>query len=52
MYIYIYIYIYNPVFFILSADQSFEIFPSHNGVATNSESFHLIFKISVPFTNK
>ena len=31
----------NPVFFILSTDQSFEIFPKHNGVATISESFAL-----------
>ena len=31
----------NPVFFILSTDQSFEIFPRHNGVATISESFAL-----------
>ena len=28
-------------FFILSVDQSFEIFPKHNGVATISESFAL-----------
>ena len=31
----------NPVFFILFIDQSFEIFPKHNGVATISESFPL-----------
>ena len=28
-------------FFILSTDQSFEMFPKHNGVATTSESFAL-----------
>ena len=28
-------------FFILSVDQSFEIFPKHNGLATVSESFAL-----------
>ena len=28
-------------FFIFSADQSFEIFPKHNGVVTISESFAL-----------
>ena len=28
-------------FFILSTDQSFEIFPKYNGVATISESFVL-----------
>ena len=33
----------NPVFFILSADQSFEVFPRHNGVATISGSFALNF---------
>ena len=31
----------NPVFFILSTDQSFKIFPRHNGVATISRSFAL-----------
>ena len=29
----------NPVIFILSVDQSFEIFSEHNGLATISESF-------------
>ena len=28
-------------FFILSVDQSLEILPKHNGLATNSESFVL-----------
>ena len=31
----------KPCFFILSIDQSFEIFPKHNGVATISEPFAL-----------
>ena len=31
----------NPVFFILSAENVFEMFPRHNGVATISESFAL-----------
>ena len=31
----------KPCFFILSGDQSFEMFPRHNGVATISESFAL-----------
>ena len=31
----------KSIFFILSTDQSFEIFPKHNGVATISESFAL-----------
>ena len=35
-----YTYPLNPVLFILSTDQSFEIFPKH-GVATISESFAL-----------
>ena len=42
----------NPVLFILSTDQSFEIFHRHNGVATISESFALNLIISVPLTNK
>ena len=39
--IYIYTYTFNPVLFILSVDQSFEIFPKHNGGAAISESFAL-----------
>ena len=31
----------NPVFFILSTDQSLEVFPKHNGLAAISESFAL-----------
>ena len=38
-------------FFILSVDQSFEMFPKHNGPATISESFALTLQISVPLTN-
>ena len=37
---------------MLSTDQSFEIFPKHNGVATISESNVLDLIISVPLTNK
>ena len=36
-----YTYPLNPVLFVLSTDQFFEIFPKHNGVATISESFAL-----------
>ena len=39
-------------FFILSADQSLEILPKHNGLATIAEFFTLNFIISVPLTNK
>ena len=39
-------------FFILSTDQSFEMFPKHNGLGTISESFALNLYISVPLTNK
>ena len=42
----------KPVFFILSVDQSLEILPKHNGLATIAEFFALNFKISVPLTNK
>ena len=42
----------SPAFFILSADQSFEVFPKHIGLAAISESFALIFTISLPLTNK
>ena len=38
----------NPVFFTLSSDQSFEIFPKHNEYARISESFALNLIISVP----
>ena len=37
---------------ILSTDQSFEMFPRNNRVATISESFVLNLQISVPLTNK
>ena len=39
-------------FFILSVDQSLEMLPTHNGLATISESFALNLQISVPLTNK
>ena len=39
-------------FFILSFDQSLEILPKHNGLATILESFALNLQISVPLTNK
>ena len=39
-------------FFMLSVDQSLEILPKHNGLATISESFALNLYISVPFTSK
>ena len=42
----------NPVFFILSCDQYFEIFPRHNEYAGISESFALNLIIYVPLTNK
>ena len=45
-------YQFNPVFFIFSTDQSFEIFPKHNAVATISEFFALNLWIYVPLTNK
>ena len=37
---------------MLSTDQSFEMFPRHNGVATISEYFALNLIIYVPLTNK
>ena len=42
----------KPCFFMLSVDQSLEILPKDNGLATISESFVLNFIISVPLTNK
>ena len=42
----------SSFFFILSVDQSLEILPKHNGLATIAESFALNFIISVPLTNK
>ena len=42
----------KPSFFILSVDQSIEIFAKHNGLATISESFALNLTISLPLTNK
>ena len=44
--------IVRPGFFIVFVDQSLEILPKHNGLATVSESFPLTFIISVPLTNK
>ena len=41
----------SSVFFILSVDQSLEVLPKHNGLATISEPFALKFIISVPLTN-
>ena len=35
---------FKACFFILSVDQSLEIFPKHNGLATTSESFALTNK--------
>ena len=32
---------FNPVFFILSTEKSFEMIPRNNGVTTISESFAL-----------
>ena len=37
---------------LLSVDQSLEISPKHNGLATIAESLALNLKISVPLTNK
>ena len=42
----------NSVFFILSTDQSFEMFPRHYGVATISQSFASNLITSAPLTNK
>ena len=39
---------HNHPVFILSAHQSFELFPRHNGLAAISESFALNLIISVP----
>ena len=39
-------------FFVLSMDQTFEIFPKHHGLAAISESFVLNLIIFVPLTNK
>ena len=36
---------------MLSTNQSFEMFPRHDGVATVSESLALNLQISVPLTN-
>ena len=38
-------------FFMLSLDQSLEILPKHNELATISESFASNLSISVPLTN-
>ena len=45
-------YPFSPVFFLLSTEMYFEIFPIHNGVAAVSESFALNLIIYVPLTNK
>ena len=42
---------YNPINFILSTEESFEMFPRHNGVATISKSLALNLIISVSLTN-
>ena len=43
----------SPVFFfILSTDQSFEMFPKHNGYGRISVFFYLNLKCLVPLTNK
>ena len=42
----------NPVFFISSTDQTFEMFSKHNECAIISGSFDLNLIISVPLTNK
>ena len=42
---------YNPINFLLSTEESFEMFPRHNGVATISKSFALNLIISVSLTN-
>ena len=42
----------KPCFFILSVDQSFDIFPKHNEFGEIPESFALNLQISVPLTNK
>ena len=36
----------------MSVNQSFEILPKHIGLATNSQSFTLNLKTSIPLTNK
>ena len=36
-----YTYAFNPVFFILSTEKSFEMLPGHNEYGTISESFVL-----------
>ena len=43
---------FKACFFILSVDQSLELLPKHNGLATILESFALDLQISVPLTNK
>ena len=45
-------YPFNRVFFILSTEKFFELFPRYNRVATVSESFTLNLWISTPLTNK
>ena len=37
---------------MLSTENSFEMFPKHNGVGTVSESFALNLQISIPLTNR
>ena len=44
--------LFKACFFILSVDQSLELLPKHNGLATILESFALDLQISVPLTNK
>ena len=45
-------YPYNPAFFILSTEKSFETFSRHNAAAFIIEAFALNLRISRPLTNK
>ena len=45
-------YAFNPVFFILSTEKSFQKFPKNKGYDAISESFALNLIIYVPLTNK
>ena len=42
---------FNPVFFILSTDQSLDMFPKQSGYGVISESFALNLIISLPLRN-
>ena len=41
-------YLYNPAFFTLSNEKSFDTLPKHNGAAFISESFAFNLDISTP----